>query len=286
MSNGEAATAAQGAGIQAAQTVSRLKPDALVTGHCGPKAFTALRRAGIKIYQSDASTVRDALAALTAGELKPVLAPDKAGHGPEWTESLVVAVASGKGGTGKTTVSVNLARVIGSPVQILDCDVEEPNAQLFLGGRLTQSRPVVTLIPEVDDARCDGCGDCARLCQFNAIVSFGTAPLVFPELCHSCGGCARVCPTGAIREVERRIGVLETYEADDITLIQGIMDVGVAMAPPPDPGGEAAGREGVPAILDAPPGRPARLSPPSGEPIVWCWSPSPRLSGSMTWRWR
>ncbi len=80
MSNGEAATAAQGAGIQAAQTVSRLKPDALVTGHCGPKAFTALQAAGIKIYQSDASTVRDALAALTAGELKPVLAPDKAGH--------------------------------------------------------------------------------------------------------------------------------------------------------------------------------------------------------------
>ncbi len=167
---------------------------------------------------------------------------------------MVVAVASGKGGTGKTTVSVNLARVIGSPVQILDCDVEEPNAQLFLGGRLTQSRPVVTLIPEVDDARCDGCGDCARLCQFNAIVSFGTAPLVFPELCHSCGGCARVCPTGAIREVERRIGVLETYEADDITLIQGIMDVGVAMAPPLIREVKAAGREGVPAILDAPPG--------------------------------
>lgn len=170
------------------------------------------------------------------------------------TESLVVAVASGKGGTGKTTVSVNLARVIGSPVQILDCDVEEPNAQLFLGGRLTESRPVVTLIPEVDDARCDGCGDCARLCEFNAIVSFGTAPLVFPELCHSCGGCARVCPTQAIREVERRIGVLETYEAGDITLIQGIMDVGVAMAPPLIREVKSTGREGVPAILDAPPG--------------------------------
>lgn len=167
---------------------------------------------------------------------------------------MILAVASGKGGTGKTTVTVNLARVMGSPVQVLDCDVEEPNAQLFLNGELRESRTVFTLVPEVDESQCDGCGDCARVCQFNAIVSFGTVPLVFPELCHGCGGCSRVCPTGAIREVERRIGVVETYVADNITLTQGTMDVGVAMAPPLIRAVKDAIDDKLPAILDAPPG--------------------------------
>jgi len=167
---------------------------------------------------------------------------------------VILAIASGKGGTGKTTVTVNLARVMGSRVQVLDCDVEEPNAQLFLNGEPMRSRTVSVLVPEVDESLCDGCGDCARVCQFNAIVSFGTAPLVFPELCHGCGGCSRVCPKQAIGEVERRIGLVETYVAGDITLTQGTMDVGVAMAPPLIRAVKDAINDGAPAILDAPPG--------------------------------
>ncbi|NLT34802.1 MAG: 4Fe-4S binding protein [Gaiellales bacterium] len=167
---------------------------------------------------------------------------------------MILAIASGKGGTGKTTVTVNLARVMGSRVQVLDCDVEEPNAQLFLNGEPMRSRTVSVLVPEVDESLCDGCGDCARVCQFNAIVSFGTAPLVFPELCHGCGGCSRVCPKQAIGEVERRIGLVETYVAGDITLTQGTMDVGVAMAPPLIRAVKDAINDGAPAILDAPPG--------------------------------
>lgn len=167
---------------------------------------------------------------------------------------MIVGIASGKGGTGKTTVSVNLARAAGLEVQLLDCDVEEPNAQLFLHGVFRESRLVAVLVPEVDESACEACGACARLCRFNAIVSFDTVPLVFPELCHSCGGCWRVCPTSAIREVERCVGVVEKYESDGVTLVQGKMDVGVAMAPPLIRAVKEE-MDGVrPVILDAPPG--------------------------------
>jgi MinD superfamily P-loop ATPase len=167
---------------------------------------------------------------------------------------MILAVASGKGGTGKTTVSVNLARVFGAGLQLLDCDVEEPNAHLFLGAVTTASDVVAIPVPEVDGSLCDGCGECGSFCQYNAIVSFGTAPLIFPEMCHGCGGCEKVCPRKAIHEVERRIGVVETAQTGNITLIQGRLDVGVAMAPPLIRAVKARLRKGVPAILDAPPG--------------------------------
>ncbi|MBN1866795.1 ATP-binding protein [Candidatus Sumerlaeota bacterium] len=167
---------------------------------------------------------------------------------------MILAVASGKGGTGKTTVSANLARVLGSCVQLLDCDVEEPNAHLFLGGTLRDSHTVGIPVPEVDESLCDGCGECGRFCEYHAIVSFGTKPLVFPEMCHGCGGCAKVCPRGAIRETDRRIGVVETIESGNIELIQGRLDVGRAMAPPLIRAVKARLRPGAPAILDAPPG--------------------------------
>jgi MinD superfamily P-loop ATPase len=166
----------------------------------------------------------------------------------------ILAVASGKGGTGKTTVSVNVARMFGSDVQLVDCDVEEPNCHLFLKGSATVEETVTIPIPEVDESRCDGCGECGRFCAYHAIVSFGTKPLVFPELCHGCGGCAKVCPKKAIREVDKRIGVIETHQAENITLIQGRLDVGVAMAPPLIRAVKSRLRNGVPAILDAPPG--------------------------------
>jgi MinD superfamily P-loop ATPase len=167
---------------------------------------------------------------------------------------MIVAIASGKGGTGKTTVSVNLARMLGSDVRLLDCDVEEPNGHLFLKGSTTKEEIINIPIPHVDESLCDGCGECGIFCEFHAIVTFGTAPLVFPEMCHGCGGCTKVCPQKAIREINRRIGVVETVQAGNITLIQGRLDVGVAMAPPLIRAVKAHLQNGVPAILDAPPG--------------------------------
>jgi len=167
---------------------------------------------------------------------------------------MILAVASGKGGTGKTTVSVNLARALGSEVALLDCDVEEPNAHLFLRGDLCDEENVTIPIPQVDESLCDGCGECGRFCEYHAIVSFGTTPLIFPEMCHGCGGCAKVCPRKAIREIDRRIGVVETVRAGNVTLIQGRLDVGVATAPPLITAVKARPRNGVHAILDAPPG--------------------------------
>jgi MinD superfamily P-loop ATPase len=165
-----------------------------------------------------------------------------------------VAVASGKGGTGKTTVSVNLARTMGLPVQLLDCDVEEPNAHLFLAGDKVKEEIVTIPIPQVDEALCNGCGECGKFCEYHAIVTFGTAPLIFPEMCHGCGGCTRVCPQKAITEIGRRIGVVEMTASENITLIGGRLDVGVAMAPPLIRAVKERLQNNLPAILDAPPG--------------------------------
>jgi MinD superfamily P-loop ATPase len=168
---------------------------------------------------------------------------------------MIIAIASGKGGTGKTTVSVNLARVLGAPVQLLDCDVEEPNAHLFLKNALPLREETVSIsVPQVDELLCDGCGECGRFCEYHAIVSFGTKPLVFAEMCHGCGGCAKVCPKKAIREADNRIGVVKTDQSDNIILVQGCLDVGVAMAPPLIREVKARLQNGLPAILDAPPG--------------------------------
>lgn len=167
---------------------------------------------------------------------------------------MIIAIASGKGGTGKTTVSVNLARTLSGPVQLLDCDVEEPNAHLFLNGKKLKEEIISIPIPQVDETLCNACGECARICQYSAIVTFGTSPLIFPEMCHGCGGCMRICPTKAISEQNRRIGVIERSGAENINLLTGRLDVGVALAPPLVralknilPNNEAV-------ILDAPPG--------------------------------
>ncbi len=168
---------------------------------------------------------------------------------------MIIAVASGKGGTGKTTVAVNLARVCGGGIRLLDCDVEEPNAHLFLkGDPLGAPEEVSIPVPEVDETRCDGCGECGRFCEYKALAVLAKRVLVFPELCHGCGGCMRVCPKGAIREVPKRIGVVETQRSGDITLIQGRLDVGVAMAPPLIRAVKAKIPKEGDAILDAPPG--------------------------------
>lgn len=168
---------------------------------------------------------------------------------------MILAVASGKGGTGKTTVAVGLARVAGCRVQLLDCDVEEPNDRLFLRGLGRGTHVVSVPVPCVDESLCDGCGECGRFCRFHAIVAVKGPPLAFPELCHGCGGCALVCPRGAIREVPRRIGVVEVFEAGDVTLVEGRLDVGAALVPPLVRAVKARLDGDRPAILDAPPGR-------------------------------
>jgi len=154
---------------------------------------------------------------------------------------VILAVASGKGGTGKTTVAVNLALAVSSEqtmggaaeVLVLDCDVEAPNAALFLRPTIEEHREVGVLIPEVDAARCTCCGRCAEVCEYNAIAVVEPKVLVFPVLCHGCGSCALNCPEDAIQETLRTSGVIERGLAGgSIGFAQGIMNVGEAMAVP------------------------------------------------------
>jgi len=142
-----------------------------------------------------------------------------------------IAVASGKGGTGKTTVATNLAwtaRREGRTVAYLDCDVEEPNGHLFLKPEIASRKPVEVLVPSVDADECTLCGECGRICCFSAILRMPSAVLVFPELCTSCGGCALVCEAGAITEVPRETGLLETGEAGGVQFVQGTLRIGEA----------------------------------------------------------
>lgn len=147
---------------------------------------------------------------------------------------MILSVASGKGGTGKTTVAVNLALSLeGSrSVQFLDCDVEEPNAHLFLKPRIHQSQPVFIPIPEIVEEKCTYCGKCAEVCAYNALAVLKDNVLVFPDLCHGCGGCSLLCPEQAIKEKGHRIGVMEFGVANDLQFIHGKLDIGQAMSPP------------------------------------------------------
>jgi MinD superfamily P-loop ATPase len=142
-----------------------------------------------------------------------------------------IAVASGKGGTGKTSVAVNLALSLGK-VQVLDCDVEEPNVHILLRPKVGETFPVKLLVPKILEELCDYCGECAKFCQFNALFVAGETAMVFPELCHSCGGCIIVCPRDAIVEEPRQIGTVIKSKAGDINLVYGEINVGEALAVP------------------------------------------------------
>ena len=143
-----------------------------------------------------------------------------------------LCIASGKGGTGKTTIAVNLALALGGRAELLDCDVEEPNAHIFLRPEIEQKRVITTPIPQVDLSLCTYCGKCAQICRFSAIAVVAKKVLLFEDLCHSCGGCTLVCPTKAISETTRELGVLNSGRRDDIRFLSGRLRVGETMAPP------------------------------------------------------
>jgi MinD superfamily P-loop ATPase len=147
---------------------------------------------------------------------------------------MIISVASGKGGTGKTLVATSLALSLSDnyKVQLLDCDVEEPNANILLHLAVNQSQPVYIPIPKVDETKCTYCGKCAEVCAYNAIAVLKEKVLVFPELCHGCGACSYLCPESAITEEGREMGVVERGDSGNLELIQGKINVGEAMAPP------------------------------------------------------
>lgn len=167
---------------------------------------------------------------------------------------MIVSIASGKGGTGKTTVATNLALSIGNGVQLLDCDVEEPNAHLFIRPRIQEVETITTPVPEVDMEKCTLCGKCGEICQFKAIVVIGETVLPFHELCHSCGGCVEVCPEKALTEIGRELGVIERGDKNGLEFIHGKLRVGEAMSPPLIRKVREYARPDVLTIIDAPPG--------------------------------
>jgi len=146
-----------------------------------------------------------------------------------------IAIASGKGGTGKTTVATNLALIAsrqGHETTYIDCDVEEPNGHLFLGPSIQQTQISTKRIPTVDQEQCIRCGKCAEICQYGAIASLPNKTIVFPELCHACGGCQLVCRALAIRESRRPIGEIRHGEVGTLRFIDGTLGIGEAMSPP------------------------------------------------------
>jgi MinD superfamily P-loop ATPase len=182
-----------------------------------------------------------------------------------------IAVASGKGGTGKTTVAASLISVWRSPVAAVDLDVEEPNLHLFLNPDIAETIPANMEIPVVDETKCTYCRKCSELCQFKAISVFGEVALTFPEMCHGCGGCMMICPEGAVSRGERQLGDISVGRALGHPFFMGRLRVGEAMSPPlmravlselatrPD---KAAGD----IIIDAPPG----VSCPAVTAVMEC----------------
>ncbi len=164
-----------------------------------------------------------------------------------------IAVLSGKGGTGKTFVSVNLAYVSG-PVTYLDCDVEEPNGALFLKPHITNTETVRVMLPEVDESKCNGCRICVDFCKFSALAYVKDRLRVFPELCHGCEGCLLLCPQGALKKAHRPVGRVESGVSGDIRVRSGILDVGQVTGVPIIRHMMETLTESEEVVIDCPPG--------------------------------
>jgi len=177
---------------------------------------------------------------------------------------MIISIASGKGGTGKTTVAVNLSLCVDGNIQFLDCDVEEPNAHLFLKPKIENTEPVNIPVPVVDEERCTYCGKCQEICAYNAVAvikkstkngfTSGGEVLIFPELCHGCGGCSLFCPEKAIKEVGREIGIIQIGKSGTIEFINGKLNIGEAMSPPLIRAVKKYINDNKIVIIDAPPG--------------------------------
>jgi len=166
-----------------------------------------------------------------------------------------LVVASGKGGTGKTTVSVNLALALSEQkIQLLDCDVEEPNVHLFIKNKIKESIPVSIPVPSICMATCSFCGYCAEVCAFNALAVLADQVLIYSELCHGCGSCSYLCPEKAITEENRTIGTIEKAYSDSLYFAYGCLNPCEAMSPPLINAVKKMVVPEVVTIIDAPPG--------------------------------
>jgi MinD superfamily P-loop ATPase len=166
---------------------------------------------------------------------------------------MIISIASGKGGTGKTTIATNLALSL-KHAQLIDCDVEEPNADIFLQAIFSEKTEVTVDTPIIDESRCDHCGACSQFCAYHALAVVPNKVLVFPELCHSCKGCSLVCPRDAIEWKSNNIGTIENGSSEGIVFIQGHLNVGELHAIPVIHSLTSQIDTTKTVILDAPPG--------------------------------
>ncbi len=196
---------------------------------------------------------------------------------------MITAVASGKGGTGKTTVTASLAVTWAQPVMAVDLDVEEPNLHLFLQPTHEESRQVFLEVPEIDKERCTCCHKCSELCQFKAISVMPQMIMAFPEMCHGCGGCMAICPEGAISKGRRLIGSLETgHTSTQLFSLTGRLRIGEAMSPPLMRAARQAMRnkantDNLDILVDSPPGVscPAMNAVADSDVILLVTEPTP-----------
>jgi MinD superfamily P-loop ATPase len=174
-------------------------------------------------------------------------------YNKEYTQ-MIISIASGKGGTGKTTVATNLALCLSNKAQLLDCDVEEPNAHLFLNPVFQKKEPVFAPVPQIDLEKCTFCKKCMNICRFGALAVLKKEVLVFENLCHSCGGCFEVCPENAVIEKKRTLGVIGHGAVNGMPFINGRLDIGQVMVPPIIKKVRSYTNPDLITIIDAPPG--------------------------------